>query len=253
PVDPDPSNNSATVGVEVLDSVDLFVTKTDAPDPVRAGTDLTYVITVGNQGVGTANTVTMVDTLPAELILSSILPSGSGSCTTSPSSTTYTSTANTVSPVSAFTTLTCVWPSLPSASQQTVTVVGRPTSTAATAGSIDNMVSVSHANNATVPDVDLSNNSASQPTIVNEAQVDLLVNKVDTPDPVARFTNMTYTVTVQNQGPSVATNVIVTENLPHTYLSFISASTSQGTCGVPVAHVMTCNMGNLEINATATM
>ena len=28
--------NSATVGVEVLDSVDLFVTKTDAPDPVKS-------------------------------------------------------------------------------------------------------------------------------------------------------------------------------------------------------------------------
>ncbi|MCP5173930.1 MAG: DUF11 domain-containing protein [Moraxellaceae bacterium] len=253
PVDPEPSNNSATVGVEVLDSVDLFVTKTDAPDPVRAGTDLTYVITVGNQGVGTATTVTMVDTLPAELILSSILPSGSGSCTTSPSSTTYTSAASTVSPVSAFTTLTCVWPSLPSASQQTVTIVGRPTSAAATAGSISNNVSVSHANSATVPDIDLSNNSATQPTVVNEAQIDLLVNKVDTPDPVARFNNMTYTVTVQNQGPSVATNVVVTENLPHTYLSFISASASQGSCGAPVANVMTCNLGNLEVNATATI
>jgi uncharacterized repeat protein (TIGR01451 family) len=253
PVDPDLSNNSATIGVEVLDSVDLFVTKTAAPDPVRAGTDLTYVITVGNQGVGTATTVTMTDTLPSELVLSSILPSGTGSCTTSPSSTTYTSSSSTVSPRSAFTTLTCVWPSMPASSQQTVTVIGRPTNAAAIAGSITNSVSVSHANSDTVPDIDTANNSATQPTVVNQAQIDLLVNKVDTPDPVARFTNMTYTVTVQNQGPSVATNVVLTENLPHTYLNYISATSSQGSCGAPVAHVMTCNMGNLEVGATATV
>jgi uncharacterized repeat protein (TIGR01451 family) len=253
PVDPDLSNNSAIVGVEVLDSVDLYVTKTDAPDPVRAGTDLTYVITAGNQGVGTATTVTMVDTLPSELVLSSILPSGTGSCTTSPSSTTYTSSSSTVSPRSAFTTLTCVWPTMPASSQQTVTIIGRPTNAAATAGSITNSVSVSHANSGTVPDINTANNSATQPTVVNQAQIDLLVNKVDTPDPVARFTNMTYTVTVQNQGPSVATNVVLTENLPHTYLNYISATSSQGSCGAPVAHVMTCNMGNLEVGATATV
>jgi uncharacterized repeat protein (TIGR01451 family) len=250
PVDPNPADNSATVGVEVLDSVDLFVTKTDAPDPVRAGTDLTYVITVGNQGVGTATTVTMVDTLPADLVLRSILPSDTGSCSTSPASSSYTSAASTVSPPSAFSSVTCTWPSLAAASQQTVTIIGRPTNAAALAGSISNNVSVSHANSASVPDINLANNTDTEPTVVNQAQIDLLVNKVDTPDPVARFTNMTYTVTVQNQGPSVATDVVLTENLPHTHLSYISAASSQGSCGAPVANVMTCNLGNLEAGAS---
>jgi uncharacterized repeat protein (TIGR01451 family) len=253
PVDPNPANNTATVGVTVLDSVDLFVTKTDAPDPVRAGTDLTYVITVGNAGPGTATTVAMVDSLPSDIILRSILPSGSGSCTTSPATTTYTNAASTVSPPSAFSSLTCTWPSLAAASQQTVTVIGRPTSAAAVAGSISNTVSVSHANSGTVPDINVANNTDTEATVVNQAQIDLLVNKVDTPDPVARFTNMIYTITVQNQGPSVATDVIVTENLPHTHLSYISAISSQGSCGVPVANVMTCNMGNLEVGASAVI
>jgi uncharacterized repeat protein (TIGR01451 family) len=134
-----------------------------------------------------------------------------------------------------------------------VTVIGRPTSAAALAGSISNTVSVSHANSGTVPDINLTNNTDTEPTVVNQAQIDLLVNKVDTPDPVARFTNMTYTVTVQNQGPSVATNVVVTENLPHTHLTYISATSSQGACGVPVANVMTCNVGNLEVGASAVI
>ncbi|MDO8417891.1 MAG: CARDB domain-containing protein [Agitococcus sp.] len=253
PVDPNPANNSATVGVIVLDSVDLFVTKTDAPDPVRAGTDLTYVITVANAGPGTATTVAMVDSLPADIILRSILPSGSGSCTTSPATTTYTTAASTVSPPSAFSSFTCTWPSLAATSQQTVTVIGRPTSAAALAGSISNTVSVSHANSASVPDINLTNNTDTEATVVTQAQIDLLVNKVDTPDPVARFTNMTYTVTVQNQGPSVATNVVVTENLPHTHLTYISVTSSQGSCGVPVANVMTCNVGNLEVGANAVI
>lgn len=153
PVDPDPANNSATVGVTVLDSVDLFVTKSDAPDPVRAGTDLTYVITVGNSGPGTATPVTLTDTLPADLVLRAISPSGSGSCTTTPVSATYTSSSTTVSPPAAFTTLTCTWPSLAAASQQTVTVIGRPTSAAALAGSISNSASVSHGNSGSVPDI----------------------------------------------------------------------------------------------------
>ena len=253
PLDPDASNNSATVNVAVLNSLDLFVTKSDAPDPVRVGTNLTYVVTVGNLGPGAATTTTMVDTLPAQLVVHSIAPSGSGSCTTSPVSSTYTSSSTVVTTPAIFTTLTCTWPSLASASQQTVTVIGRPNAAAFAASPISNTASVSHANSATVPDVNMANNSVTQPTVVNQAQIDLLVNKVDTPDPVARFTNMTYTVTVQNQGPSVATNVVVTENLPHTYLSYISATPSQGTCGVPVSNVMTCNLNNIEVGSNATI
>lgn len=253
PVDPDAANNSATVGVNVLNSVDLFVNKTDAPDPVRAGTDLTYVVTVGNTGPGTATPVTLTDTLPAELILYSINPSGGGSCTTTPASTTYTSANTNVSPRSAFTTLNCTWANLAAASQQTVTVIGRPTNAAATAGSISNTASVSHGNSGTVPDINALNNSVTQNTTVLQAQIDLLVNKVDTPDPVALGTTTTYNVTVTNQGPSAATNIVLTENLPSTYVSFVSATPSQGTCGAPVANVMTCNLGNLEVANTASI
>ncbi|MBH1970790.1 MAG: DUF11 domain-containing protein [Moraxellaceae bacterium] len=252
PVDPDASNNASTVLVDVLTAVDLFVTKTDAPDPVRAGTNLTYVVTVGNSGPGNATTVTMTDTLPAELTLSSITPSGTGTCTTSPASTSYTSAATTVNPKSAFTSLTCTWPTLASASQQTVTIIGKPTNAAYPTG-LSNSVSVTHGNIATVPESNSANNTATQLTTVLQPQVDLLVNKIDTPDPVARFTNTIYTVTVQNQGPSVATNVVVTETLPHTHLSYISATPSQGTCGAPVANVMTCNLGNIDVGSNVTI
>ena len=46
-------------------SADLSVTKTDSPDPVIAGTNLTYTITVANAGPNAAASVAMTDALPA--------------------------------------------------------------------------------------------------------------------------------------------------------------------------------------------
>lgn len=45
-------------------AADLFVTKSDSPDPAKRGQDLVYTITVGNLGHSTANGVTLVDVLP---------------------------------------------------------------------------------------------------------------------------------------------------------------------------------------------
>ncbi len=47
-------------------SADLSVTKTDSPDPVTAGTDLTYTITATNNGPSNSGgDVTVTDPLPA--------------------------------------------------------------------------------------------------------------------------------------------------------------------------------------------
>ena len=44
---------------------DLEITKSDSPDPVTTGSDLTYTITVTNNGPDAATSVTVTDTLPA--------------------------------------------------------------------------------------------------------------------------------------------------------------------------------------------
>ena len=65
-LDDNNGNNQVTTDTTVIVVTDLWVTKTDDQDPVFAGTNLKYVITVGNNGPSTATMVTLIDSLPAE-------------------------------------------------------------------------------------------------------------------------------------------------------------------------------------------
>ncbi|MCA0753619.1 DUF11 domain-containing protein [Paenibacillus sp. N4] len=80
---------------------------------------------------------------------------------------------------------------------------------------------------------------------------DLVVNKAAAPDPVRVGQILHYTVTVDNTGPSDATDVIVTDTLP-AGVSFLSAASSQGAC-TEADGVVTCSLGTLPNGATATI
>ena len=80
--DPTPSNNSATDTDTLTASADLSITKTDAPDPVTAGNDLTYTITVNNAGPSNAASVSLFDPLSAGTTFVSLSSPGGWSCTT---------------------------------------------------------------------------------------------------------------------------------------------------------------------------
>lgn len=60
-----------------------------------------------------------------------------------------------------------------------------------------------------------------------------------------------YTLTVANNGPSDATNVVMTDELPAA-LSYVSAVPSQGTCS-HVNNAVTCRLTALPAGATATV
>lgn len=79
---------------------------------------------------------------------------------------------------------------------------------------------------------------------------DLSLTKSGSPDPVATGGALTYSIQVANAGLDVATNVIVTDNLPKG-VSFISADSTQGSCvasGKKNSQKVTCALGTLAPN-----
>ena len=212
-------------GITALQA-DLVITKVDSPDPVIAGSSLTYTITVTNLGPDVATNVLITDTPPA---YKNIVPTTSqGTCTVNVG------------------TVICNLGTIGVNAQATVVLQGIADSGAR--GSLVNTVTVS----ASETDPNPANNTASATTTVN-AQADLSLTKVGTPDPVVAGQTITYTVTVVNNGPSDATGVVLTDTLP-TGVSAISASSTTGTCAIGAGKV-TCNIGTLDedVNPTATV
>ncbi|MDQ1591371.1 MAG: hypothetical protein QOG71_1998, partial [Pyrinomonadaceae bacterium] len=105
---------------------------------------------------------------------------------------------------------------------------------------------------ATDPANNTSEFSACRTVTPPAASVNLALAMSDTPDPVTVNNNVTYTVTVTNNGPDAATNVTVTDTLPAN-TNFVSANSSQGSCNAPVGGVLTCNLGALASPAQATV
>jgi uncharacterized repeat protein (TIGR01451 family)/CSLREA domain-containing protein len=62
-------------------SADLSVTTNDAPDPVNAGEDLTYTVTVTNRGPFDATGVVLTDTIPPSTTFVSATPTQGADCT----------------------------------------------------------------------------------------------------------------------------------------------------------------------------
>jgi uncharacterized repeat protein (TIGR01451 family) len=76
---------------------------------------------------------------------------------------------------------------------------------------------------------------------------DLAITKVDSPDPVAVGSPLTYTIQTQNLGPDAATGVVVTDQLPKG-VDFVSATSSSGQCARQGKKV-TCGIGALGVPA----
>jgi uncharacterized repeat protein (TIGR01451 family) len=71
------------------------------------------------------------------------------------------------------------------------------------------------------------------------------------PSAATAGSNVTYTLSVSNLGPSFAPQVTVDDFIP-VGASFVSGSTSQGACGL-AGSLFQCNLGGMVVNGTATV
>src|SRR5439155_21485838 len=166
-------------------SADPSVTKADTPDPVTAGNNITYTITVTNSGPSDAQSVVLTDPVPANTTFVSCAAPTGWACVNNAG----TVTANRVTPLAA------------GSGPQIFTLV-----VTANASTPNGTIITNTATIASPSDTTTGNNTAMATTTVTAAAttIDVGVTKVDTPDPVTAGQNITYTITLTNSGTGTA-------------------------------------------------
>jgi uncharacterized repeat protein (TIGR01451 family) len=90
---------------------------------------------------------------------------------------------------------------------------------------------------------------------IDERNADLSVRMSDSPDPIRRTGVVTYTITVTNTGPDMATNVVVATAVPSATM-FVSRSATQGLVSAPPpggSGGVGWRVGTLKSGRTATL
>ncbi|MCA2656841.1 CARDB domain-containing protein, partial [Microcystis sp. M061S2] len=210
--------------VRITEEADLSVTQTVNPGSVVAGKNLSYKVTVTNNGSIDSKNVTLVETLPAEVTFVS--------STTTPSQ----QSGN---------TLTFELGDLAQGATKTFDII-------VTAPSTPGIITATAAVNSTTFDPDSTNDVDILTTTVEEIPPeisDLSVTRTDATGAVALGQQYTYALTVTNNGPSTANNLILTENLP-SGVNVISATAKVNTNS---SGVVTANLGSLNSGDTITV
>jgi large repetitive protein len=224
--DPNANNDSSSSSAIVAGLTDISVTKT-APASANAGSNISYTITVTNNGPNAAANTQLSDTLPAGTTFVS-LTQNSGpafNCTTGA-------------------TINCTNGSFASGASATFTLVAKTASSAT--GSISNTATVS----TTTQQTNNSNDTSVATTTLTQS-ADLAVTKTG-PAVAAQNQTVNYTITVTNNGPSDAANVTLTDNVPPqaTFVSMTQQSGQPFACSGTTS--VTCTTGLFGAGISAT-
>ena len=223
--DPFLGDNSIIFAQTVTASADLVVGVSTSPSgPVALGNNLTYTIAVTNLGPSTATSV----------VLTNILPSGVN----------YVSGTSSQGILSRSGSLvTANLGSLAVNGTAQLNIIVTPTAS----GTLSNSVTAYSA----ISDPNLVNNQAVTTTTAVTDSADLKISMTGAPSPVTLSSNITYTITVTNLGPSTASGVVVTNPLPGA-VTLVSYTNTQGTASVTGGAVV-FSLGAVPVGTTATM
>lgn len=205
---------------------DLALGMTAQPSPIIAGNNLTYTISVTNNGPSSATNVSTTFILPSSALFVSA-SSSQGSFAQSGGLITFN-----LGPINP-------------AGKATMTVVALPMAP----GTIFATATVT----SEQPDFVPANNSATVLAQVNPPTADLSVAMASAPNPGLVARPLTYTVSVANNGPSPASDITVTNALP-VNSTFQSATGSMGSF-VVAGNIVFWRVPGLAVggNATATL
>ncbi|HYH06434.1 MAG TPA: IPTL-CTERM sorting domain-containing protein [Thermoanaerobaculia bacterium] len=238
--DPVAANNSETesTGYSTADA-DIHVAVTDSPDPVSADGNITYTVTVGNNGPDTAPSITLNSFGGNNLRFQSATVPAGWNCTL-PSAGTQT------------TSLTCTLPGgMVSGDSDVFTFVMQADD--ALLGVADGTILFGFSANSTIADPVPANNSETESTAYDNPNADLGVGASDSPDPASPANNLiTYTGGVSSAGPDTASDVTLTIPLAAGLL-FQSLNGPAGfACTTPAVGAngtITCTDASVEFGA----
>lgn len=208
---------------------DLSVLKTDTPDPVAAGNQITYSMVVGLTGtIPPGYEVLLTDNVPANTTFSSLISPAGYTCSTPSVGGTgpISCTATPPDGAGTFTMVVDVPASVANGTtiSNTVNVTTRE---------VHGALSVGEPGAETQANDETPGNDSSTAMTLVVTQAHLVFTKTATPDVVYPYTLITYTLTVTNTGPSDAQNVKIMDTIPAAS-GFIGATPSAGgVCTTP--------------------
>jgi uncharacterized repeat protein (TIGR01451 family) len=226
-LDPDNSNNLAHVDTPVLVTSSLSLTLDDSPDPVAAGTALTYTATITNAGPSVARNVQLNEVMDnrSSLISTDISNGNAGTCASDsgdPGS--LTCHLNDLDPGKSVVVHTAVTVRPNVAQGSTLSLSGAATAVGSPAANDTESTAV-------------------------KSVADLYLTYIG-PAKYKPSANVVYVNTVTNKGPSDAAGVTLVDNLPAAKIGkYVSDNAGTGVCSIAGA-TLTCHLGAIPAGVT---
>jgi uncharacterized repeat protein (TIGR01451 family) len=220
-------------------SADVHLTASATPNPVLAGNSLTYTFTVANAGPNRSPDTRVGSWVPAGAVFQQVSAS-QGTCT--------------APAVGHRGLVVCQLGNLGHLATNNTATVTLVVQVLALDG---NVVDTAQVITPASTDPNKADNIAVTTTTITPRVVDLGL-AMSGPSTVTLGSNITYTLSVTNKGPNGALNPQLADWLPKG-ATFVSASTSQGTCGqvtVGGSSRVRCNLGRVRVGgvpATVTI